>query len=530
MNLPELTSLITSGEIDKLKSTLEISRYAYFISDAFNSAIGTVIGSPGNNALHIKDFKQYNPKQHDVFDVNKRKDKVIGGSEDSTDPNGAITTRTIPVDIVKVTRLGIPEQKKIVLLAAAFLGTPELNATPNPGVETDMFSVFKTIYDDNKLEYKFKGIAKRVMSERECAELWYTQPAEPDFWEGTPMQSEFKLRMRILSPALGDTLYPVYDEYGDMIAFGRYYETVTEIANTLVVNDRIAHLDIYTADRFYYLTKQGGGWELNFESDMEGTPTTTVGIPNPLGKIPVIYYAQPITEWQDIQEMIDRLEVLCSNHADTNDYSGAPIVVADGEVEGFASKGETGKLITTKNGGKVSYLTYDHAPESVKMEVDRLLLFIKVYTHTPDITFENIKGMGSFSGIALKMFFMDAHLKASDKEELFGQGLQRRANYLKAAIATLNPKFKGGLRVVIKHVFKYFLPRNEAEEITNINTAYQGGFLSLESAVRLNPLVTDPEAELLLIKAEKAQAQADALKIAQQTKPLPITGEPIGSN
>jgi SPP1 family phage portal protein len=530
MNLPDLTNLIDNGEIDKLKSIMEVSKYAYFLSDSFQYAIGTGL-NVNKDTIHIRDFRQYNPKQHDVFDKTKRGDKEIKREEKG--PNGEDTGRTVIDKLIPVARLGIPEQRKIVTLAAAFLGTPTLSCTPKAGIETDMFDVLTVLSDDNKLDYKFKNIAKKTMSERECAELWYTQDAEPEFWDGTAMTSEYKLRMRILSPSLGDTLYPVKDEFGDMIAFGRFYETVEQIENTLQQTQRVAHLDIYTADRFYFMTKdeKSASWAIGADPTALATgPDTAVvnGVPNPLGKIPVVYYAQPTTEWSDVQEMIARLETKVSNHADTNDYFDSPIVFLEGTVTGFADKGESGKLLQGTEGAKASYLTWDHAPESTKMEIENLLKFIHTYTHTPDISFESIKGLGTFSGIALKMFFMDAHLKASDKEEIFGEGIQRRINYLKASIIGLDPAFKAAARLVIKPVFEYFLPRNEAEEIDNINKAYTGGFLSLETAVRLNPLVEDAVSELAKIKAEKAQASADALKIAQQSKP--VNGLPMNAN
>jgi hypothetical protein len=47
------------------------------------------------------------------------------------------------------------------------------------------------------------------------------------------------------------------------------------------------------------------------------------------------------------------------------------------------------------------------------------------------------------------------------------------------------------------------LPKDIAGEVTYIIQAYQAGIISLESAVTLNPLVSDAVAELEKIKAEK---------------------------
>lgn len=512
-----LIDLIDTGELDKLKSTLEVSKYAYFITDAYNWT-NTTPTVPGTQSpyVRIKDFKEYNPKQHDIHNINERPDKLI------SDDQGNLTGK------VKVSRLSIPEQKRIVLMAASFLGSPELASNPSPGLESDLFTVIQAIFDNNKLDYEFKDITKKTMSERECAELWYTQNAEPDYWEGTPMEgAKFKLRMRTISPSLGDTLYPVYDNFGDMIAFGRYYETVETVANTISQTDKICHFDIYTNDRFYFMAKgeKETTWKFNYdpagnEYDEEGniiTASTQKGIPNLIGKIPVIYYSQPATEWHDVQEMIDRLEKKISNHADTNDYYDSPIVKAKGKVEGFSAKGEAGKVLQMDEGADASYLTYDSLPESMKMELDNLTKFINTYTHTPDISFESVSGLGHFSGIALKMFFMDAHLKAADKEALFGMGVKRRINYLKTAISVINNKFKPAMKLIISPKFTYFLPKDTDAEVATLVKAYTAGIISLESAVKLNPLVEDAINELELIKAETAAKPKNTVAPIQAT-------------
>lgn len=41
---------------------------------------------------------------------------------------------------------------------------------------------------------------------------------------------------------------------------------------------------------------------------------------------------------------IERMEELLSNCGDTNDYFGYPSYVVSGEIEGFAEKGEQGKV------------------------------------------------------------------------------------------------------------------------------------------------------------------------------------------
>lgn len=519
MELDYILSIVNTGAIDKLKSTLEISKLAYFVNDSFANA--GLIGSTTTgftvtgDAFHIRDLEQYNPKRHSVHSRVLRPNKSIKGED------GDI------IKSVEVARLSIPEQQRIVLLASSFLGNPELAATPQTDIETDLFDLLNAIQDKNKIDYKFTDIKERTMSERECAELWYTQKADTDYWDGTPLEGcKFKQRVRLLSPVLGDSLYPCYDQYGDMVAFGRYYETVETIPGSLLnTQERTCHFDLYTATNIYLMEKYGiNGTNWNYVNP-DGTAGTANGTPNTIGKIPVIYYSQPATEWSYVQEMIERLEKKISNHADSNDYYDSPIVVAMGEIEGFAAKGEQGKVLEVKNGGDVKYLESNGAPESMEMEINNLISFIDKYTHSPNISFDSVKGLGTFTGIALKMFFMDAHLKAATKEAIFGDGVQRRVNYLKQAIATMDSKFKPALKLNVCPEFTYFMPKDDQSEVATIVNAYGAGLISLETAVKLNPLVDDYVAELELIKdeAESKPKPPDSIIIPAPPKTLDLS-------
>lgn len=427
-------------------------------------------------------IKQYDPKRHDVHDPVKRPNKMI------VDSNGATVS-------VPVTRLSVPYQKRIVRLAAAFLcANPiELFAAPNNEGEKTMLSLVKRVWTDLKLMYDSQEIAKIMMSETEVAELWYIEQAEERYWDNSELQgvAKFKTRMKILSNGKGDTLYPVYNSIGDMIAFGRSYKI------TLPDGSDEEHFDLYTDTSIVLYTKKGGTW---------GAESKT----NVIGKIPVIYYSQLTPEWHDVQEMIDRFEKTISNHGDTNDYYGSPMVVVKGTIKGFAKKGETGKVLELEENAEAQYMTWDQSPESVKLEMENLRSLILDNTDTPDISFDNMKGMGTFSGFALKMLFMSAHLKASEKEGTFGKSVQRRINLIKSILATFNEaKLRPGTSVDIQPKFEYFLPKDEQGVIDLLVSATANKpVMSTKTAVGLNPLVKDAAQELEQIKAEEKEANS----------------------
>jgi SPP1 family phage portal protein len=432
--------------------------------------------------------KQYDPKEHSVIkDTIKRQDKTI--TVTSVDSETGAVTNTQKT--VFVSRLSIPLQKQIVARAAAFLcGNPvEIIAQYDENtVQENLMTVLLKTWDDNKLDYESKKLAKLMMAETECAELWYSEKASEDYWKGTPNDKpkvNARLRVRILANSLGDSLYPVFNQYGDMVAFGRGYDIVNG-------DKKEEHFDIYTETNFYLGKKVDNVWDVKTEL-------------NPHKKIPVIYYSQDKPEWYDVQEMIDRLETLISNHADTNDYYGSPMVLVSGKVEGFSAKGESGKVLELEAGAKAEYLTWDQSPESVRMEYNNLRSLIMDMTDTPDISFEQVKGLGNYSGIALKMLFLGAHMKASEKEETFGKAIQRRLNFLKASLAVINSDFEAAQQLVIKPRFKFFLPKNELEEIALLSNATSGEkpLMSQETAVDLNPLIEDKQTEKDRLRDEK---------------------------
>jgi SPP1 family phage portal protein len=446
-----------------------------------------------------KAINQYQVKGHDIFDETIRPDKTIKKDTETTDADNKRQTIT---ELVPVARVGLPYQKLIVNRRVGFmLSNPVTVSAIYAGAtatqkEKDLIAMVEKIQNDNKMDYKNKEIARRMMSEMECAELWYLEPPKEK-------GEQFSLKIKIISPDLGDTLYPLFDNTGDMIAFARKY--MIKEGDT-----DIEHFDVYTPEFEYKYVLRDNTWQLDQEVNVwtkEGQKVVNP-VPNAVNKIMVVYHSQKKPEWNDVQTMIDRQEELVSNHADMNDYFGSPILAISGQVLGFASKGEQGKIIELSDAAKANYLALSSPPESIKMEVENLEKFIYSMSQTPNISFEQLMSIGGqISGVALKMMFLDAHMAVNDKEEIFGIGLQRRLNLIKAVIgAVIDTRLAGEAKTLqLKPVITPYLPSNDTEMIDNLSVAKTSGIISKETAVEINPLVEDAETELQRIQKDNSK-------------------------
>lgn len=459
--------------------------------DTFTELRGVLDRKAADDRYDIA-IKQINPEQHDVVvDTFKRPDKKINVK----DENGTVSSRTVPV-----TRLSIPMQKLIVRRSVAFLtGNPiRLSAdTEDESIEAKLLEVVQKTWDDNKLDYRSKEIARIMMTETECAELWYVEPAEEGYWNGTPNEgSKFRLRQRILAKSKGDLLYPIFDAYGDMIAFGREYDVTID-------KKKITRFDLYTETVIYHYAKVEGSWGEYQVAGYDGVLRSQEI--NLTGKIPIIYYNQPQTEWHDVQTLIDRLETLMSNYSDMINYFGSPMLKIRGRAISLPDVGEQGKAVQLEGEeteSDIDYLTWDAKPEAVIFEYDKIMEQIYTQTQTPDISFSSMAGVDNGSGIKLKLMFMDAVLKAMEHWENYGESIQRRINFIKESTATINNKFKQASHVYIHPIWTPFMPMNDLEEVEKIAKAVEWGFVSKKTAVAKNPMVDDAVEEMDNIEEE----------------------------
>lgn len=345
--------------------------------------------------------------------------------------------------------------------------------------DDEAYSIFldfleKQFYHDNMCSLK-----RLAGAETEAAKLYHIYNEK----------GKARVKTVILSRSNGYTLRPLFDQYNNLQAFAYGYN-LKENGKT------IQHWDIETAEFLFFCKKTLIGWEVKT-------------YPNPTGKINVIY-CQQRKAWHGVQQRIEREEDLDSKEGDTNNYFSDPIATATADViQGLADPESVGKIVrlTTSN-SKFGYVEPPRASESLASERKNLRESILFDTYSPDLSYENLKGLGSLSGVAIKNAMAIGYIKRKRNIGYYKQIVRRDYNVIIEILCLLHPEKTEALRDM-KVDFEFAEPfdSDNTEKNSSIISLYNAGLISLEEAVRQIAACDDPEAEIKRIREERAEKE-----------------------
>jgi SPP1 family phage portal protein len=278
----------------------------------------------------------------------------------------------------------------------------------------------------------------------------------------------------------------MFDNYDRLMTFARGYYLKEE-------GKTVYHFDIFTKNNIYRCKRKEIGWEIIPEN-------------NPIGKIPIIYFRQE-KEHKGVQRLIEREEWIASVNADVNDYFSSPAVVVTADVlKNMPEKSEPGKLfIKDSKDGDVKYLTIDSAPELKKLELEYLEKQILSKSFTPNISFDQMKGLSAISGKALKQMMILAEIKAQKHKETHDELIDRFISLVKAAIGNvLEIKLKSQINnLIVDAQFQSPFGEDIQEVIANLVNSIDSGMMSEKTGRELNPYINDSQAESKRIEDER---------------------------
>ena len=427
--------------------------------------------------------KEFNKNERDLrpSQVGRiQKDKIVGTGEKAKS--------------VTAIRLSIPFAKKIVNTAVAFeMGEP---ITLIADDKNELFDSVRTTWKLNRLDNKLQEALKKKKSELESCIIFHIEDIPSNKGWITKLFTTEKKRIKSNIKTNKDgRMYPIFDAFGNMIQFVWRFTTKVE-------NNEVDNIWIYTDKDRIVITNEAAR-----------TYSVVEAKPHGFDRIPVVYLTQETPEWEDVKSLIDRFEVALSKLGGSNDYAGYPLLKLYGQVLSMPDRNDDGKTlrfpmkeVDDTSGktihGDAEFLTANNAAESVELELEKLYSLIHAMSSTPDIAFENLKGLGAMSGIALKLMFLDAIIKAKMNEGENRTMIERCLNIIASGVkTTINTKLsKQDLLVSVQ--FNSILPNDLKEAVEIATTAVKGGVMSKETAINYLDMVEDKDKEKEMVSVD----------------------------
>lgn len=288
--------------------------------------------------------------------------------------------------------------------------------------------------------------------------IWYTVERQNTLY-GFPCK--YKLKCKTYSPMEGFKLYPLIDEMDDMLAMSFEYEKKVGATS-------ITFFETFTAERHFLWRRDStsaDGWTEVLSTKSEDGKTVS-GEPINILKIPGAYLCRTAPVYHGLSHLREEMEYTLSRNSDVIAYNSAPVLKIAGQVIGEENKGEARRAWRMENGGDISYVSWNQSVEALKYHIDMLIKLFFMQAQMPDVSFDNLKGLGSIGYDARQTLFTDAHLKIGDETGPWVEFLERECNVIKAFLKKMNVKWESEIdNVDVEHIITPFVQNDEKYEI-----------------------------------------------------------------
>lgn len=356
----------------------------------------------GSNGL----VNAYDPKLHPVMDKSIYPDET-------TDTNGVIKVSRVTLDLP---RLAVKRMTELTC------GIPIKRIyRPENDRQKEIATYLEKIFDRVRIDSVNVERLNMLFAGCEFMTLWYAVKA-PNKNYG--FNSQIKLRCRNFSPMLGDTLYPLFDEWGDMVAMSVKY--------TRTVGKRdVSFIDAYTATKHVKYSNETGHWEEIVNEDIS------------IGKIPAVYVWRPTPIWEDTAETVYEMEWALSRNGNYLRKNSKPLfcVFANEEIQFGDDTNPNDDLgvLQYPQGSTAGYVTWAQAIDNLKFYTDTLRSMYFTQLQLPDWSYEKMSQQ-ALSGESRKQLFIDAQMKVKDESGRILEGCDREVNVAKAFLKVMLPE------------------------------------------------------------------------------------------
>lgn len=389
-------------------------------------------------------LNQYDPQRHPVMNKAIYPDVV---TDSGIQPVSRVTLNFQRLAVKRITELvcGIPVKRVY---------------KPQNDRQKEIAAFLEAIYDRNRIDSENIKRLNMLFASCEVFTLWYAVEQSNTLYNG--VKSNLKIRCRNFSPMLGDELYPLFDEYGDMIAMSIGYTRKSG-------RKLIQYFDTYTSTRHIKWSTENGGW-----TEIENEDISVIG------KIPGVYAFRPMPIWEDASDMVFESEWELSRNGNYIRENSRPLfAVFTDEIVNYGDSPDANKawkdIVQFPKGADAKYITWQHATESLKFQIDTLRNLFFTQLQLPDWSYEKMSQQ-ALSGESRKQLFIDAQLKVKDESGPLLEMFDRETNVLKSfAKVILGETYHADIDALpVDNIITPFTITDEKDTITNLTTANGG--------------------------------------------------------
>lgn len=444
---------------------------------AKNRPISDIISDLKAKTIKVPEWavlqKEYDPRLHPVMKDPSYRDKVVKGQ------------------IVKMSRITFAWQRLATnRMAGLIFGIPVKRVyKPKNDAEKVAGQIMESIFKKNRIDSMNLERGKNLFASCENVTIWYTQE-QPTSYAG--YDTRLKLRCKNFTPMKDCNIFPLFDEYDDLIALSLEYSRAEGTKSIL-------YFDTYTKDEHIrWRTSSGDNKEVLREK---------IGI----GKIPGVYLYRDTPIWEDESNNVYESEWTMSRSGNYIRKNARPTWVeftnnAVQHGKEPAGNSEDRNILRYGQDDKAGYVTWNQANESIKFYTDEIKRNFFMDLQLPDMSMENMKTT-PMSGEARKMVFIDCQMKVLDEAGRWQEAFDREVNIIRAFAKKMFPQYEKAFDTVqVDIVITPFQIKDESERTKNITDATGGKqIMSQRTGIAQLGKVDDVDAELKQIQEEQAQ-------------------------
>ncbi len=347
--------------------------------------------------------------------------------------------------------------------------------------------IMEAIFSKNKTDSVNIDRGRKFYASCEFATLWYTQQADVNY---AGEKSLLKLRCKTYSPMDGAMLYPLFDEYDDLVALSVQY--TRDVNHTAV-----SYFETYTDNKHIRWIMQGSHWEEELNENIF------------IGKIPGVYAYRPEPIWEDESKNVFEAEWSLSRNGNYLRKNSRPnwVVFSDEPID-FGEEDQKDSsarnVLRYPADAKAGYQTWEQAIDSLKFHINTIRQNFFVQLQLPDMSFESMKAT-PMSGEARKMMFIDGQLKVTDESGTWLDVFYREINVVKAFMKKMYPSLEAAIESLdVEVVITPYNIKDDAEQIQNFTNATGGrAIMARKTAIKKFGEVDDVDAELAMIEEDE---------------------------